>query len=288
MAANNTDRTIRLPDGRTLGYAEWGAPAGQPIFFFHGSPGSRLECRYFDESTLVRRNTRLITPDRPGFGLSDFQPRRAIRDWPADVTALAGALGVERFGVLGISGGAPYATACACDIPARLTAAAIVSGVAPNVPGATQGMGSGRHLLALARLSPRLAGLFLGQMAVGLRHPERMMAMVMKSMPPSDRDLLAQPPVQQVFLDALREAFRSGTRGPAWDATLAARDWGFQLAAIAMPVYLWQGEADHNVPPAMGRYLARAIPDCRAVFLPGEGHLLARRHLDEILAVFNG
>ncbi len=288
MPANNTDLTIRLPDGRTLGYAESGAPAGWPLFFFHGSPGSRLECRYFDEDALVRLNIRLITPDRPGFGLSDFQPKRAICDWPADVIALAGALGVERFGVLGISGGSPYAAVCARMVPERLTAVAIVSGVAPNVPGATGGMGSGRYLLALARWSPRLAGLFLGQMAVGLRHPDRMMAMVMKSMPPSDRELLAQPAVQRIFLAALREAFRQGTRGAAWDATLAARDWGFELAEIAMPVHLWQGEADHNVPPAMGRYLARAIPDCQATFVPAEGHLLVEQHLDEILAIFSG
>jgi pimeloyl-ACP methyl ester carboxylesterase len=111
---------IELRDGRQLGYAEWGDSAGGPLLFFHGWPGSRLEGRLGDEAAKTCR-VRLIALDRPGMGLSDFQSRRALVDWPDDVVQLADALGLERFAVLGISGGGPYAAACAWKLSDRLT-----------------------------------------------------------------------------------------------------------------------------------------------------------------------
>jgi pimeloyl-ACP methyl ester carboxylesterase len=135
----NSEHTFKLPDGRTLVYAEYGAPAGKPIIYFHGSPGSRLDPQMLDQSCLVKFNVRLIAPDRPGMGLSDFQPNRKISDWPDDVVALADSLGLHSFAVLGVSGGAPYAEVCALKIPHRLTAVAIVSGVGPfAAPDATR------------------------------------------------------------------------------------------------------------------------------------------------------
>ncbi|MDQ4079090.1 MAG: alpha/beta hydrolase, partial [Chloroflexota bacterium] len=73
------DKSIQLKDGRLLGYAEYGDPAGQPIFFFHGWPGSRLEARPLTEPAAVH-GARVIAADRPGFGLSDFKPGRTILD----------------------------------------------------------------------------------------------------------------------------------------------------------------------------------------------------------------
>src|SRR5262245_24684441 len=101
------DNVIRLKDGRLLGYAEYGASSGAPVIFFHGMPGARVEGALAHEAA-ARANVRLIVPDRPGYGLSDFQPRRRIIDWQRDVAELADALSLERFGVGGISGGGPY------------------------------------------------------------------------------------------------------------------------------------------------------------------------------------
>jgi pimeloyl-ACP methyl ester carboxylesterase len=115
---DGTDRTIRLRDGRRLGYAGWGDAGGQPLLYFHGWPGARVEGRLADEAARVR-GVHLIGIDRPGMGLSDFQPRRTLVDWPDDVLQLAAALTLERFAVLGISDGGPYAAACAWngDVP---------------------------------------------------------------------------------------------------------------------------------------------------------------------------
>lgn len=281
-----TDGTIRLKDGRLLGYAEYGDPAGRPVFFFHGFPGSRLEAR-LGEAAARRLGVRVIAPDRPGFGLSDFQPGRTIGDWPDDVVEAADALGIDRFAVVGVSGGAPYAAACALKIPQRLTGAAIVSGTAPaDAPAAIEGMMLlNRVFLRLAALLPGVARLLmwlLGQLV--RRFPNRVLALTSRSAPPSDKAVLARPEIRATFLADMAEAFRQGSRGPAWELRLFARPWGFRLEEIAMEVHLWQGEADVNVPPSMGRYLAQTIPSCRARFYPDEGHLLAVDRMEEIQA----
>lgn len=124
------EQRVRLPDGRWLGYAEHGDPTGRPVLVFRGAPASRLSY-WPDPAIAASLAVRLISPDRPGYGLSTFQPGRAMLDWPGDVTAFAAALGLERFAVLGVSGGAPYALACAYKIPQRLMGVAVVSGMGP-------------------------------------------------------------------------------------------------------------------------------------------------------------
>jgi pimeloyl-ACP methyl ester carboxylesterase len=97
---------VNLPDGRSLGYAEYGDPSGKPVLFFPGTPSSRL--LHPPEGPTASLGARLIVVERPGFGLSDFQPGRTLLDWPDDVVALADALDIERFAVAGLSAGGPY------------------------------------------------------------------------------------------------------------------------------------------------------------------------------------
>ena len=99
-----------------------------------------------------------------------------------------------------------------------------------------------------------------------------------------DKQYLDRPDVRNVLVDALSEAFRSGSRGPAWELGLYARPWGFRVEDIRGRVHLWHGEEDANAPVTMGRYLARAIPECQATFYRGEGHLHFIDRLSEILA----
>src|SRR5688572_28104051 len=120
--------TLTLSDGRKVGIAEFGAPAGRPVVYCHGFPASRLEARLAHEAAK-EVGARLIALDRPGYGLSDFQPGRRIGDWPRDVVEAADALGVQRFAMLGVSGGAPYALACAALLPERITALGVVCGL---------------------------------------------------------------------------------------------------------------------------------------------------------------
>lgn len=283
------DNVLRLRDGRLLGYAEFGDPGGKPVMFFHGFPGSRVEGA-LGHDAAERAGVRLICIDRPGMGLSTFQPGRRIADWPADVAALADALGIGRFAVGGVSGGGPYAAVCALRLADRLTGAAIISGVASfAIPGATDGMNRmNRILFFLGRRAPWLARLPMLVMARATRSPEQAIDGMLRTLPAPDRAIMQRPAVRAAFAADLAEAFRGGTRGLAWELVLYSRPWGFRLEDIQMEVHLWQGEADTNVSPSMGRYQAAAIPRCKATFYPGEGHLLLVDRMEEILGAVTG
>lgn len=273
-----------MRDGRRLGYAEWGDPGGQPLVVCHGWPGSRAEGLWCDQAAKATR-VRVIALDRPGMGLSDFQPQRTVVDWPDDVSQLAEAFGLERFAVLGISGGSPYAAVCAWKLPQRLTGVGIVSGIGPlEVPGVTEGMSRlNRLLMRVVGRLPVLPRVLMSVTAVQARKPARVLKRGRRSVAAVDRPYLDRPEVRKVLEETLLEAFRGGGRGPAWELRLYARPWGFRLQDIRMPVHLWHGEQDANSPVAMGRHLAAAVPDCRASFYPGEGHLHFVDRLPEIL-----
>ena len=262
MDATRTAQTLTLRDGRRLGYAEYGKPDGEPGFYFHGHPGSRLEPRFADEAATAA-GVRIIALDRPGYGLSDFQPRRTILDWPRDVAEAADLLGLQRFAVLGASGGGPYALACAHAIPERITTVGVISGVGPyNAPGVTQGMRwQNRIGFQLGARFPPLARLIMWNMArVVRRRPERVLDAIAQAMSPVDAAIVRRPEVRQILAADIAEAFRQGSRGAALDVVLLGRPWGFRLDEITAAVLLWQGEADTLVPPAMGRHMAARFP----------------------------
>lgn len=286
MAGSERDKVLRLKDGRRLGYAEYGDPEGKPLFFFHGMPGSRLEAELTDRAAN-RLGIRLIATDRPGYGLSDFQPGRTFLHWPADMVELADALGIERFAVAGVSGGGPYVAVCALRISERLTAAGIISGVGPfDAADATAGMSRlNRLLFGAARRFPWTLNAPFWVMAQGVRRfPDQALWLQTRSLPACDRAVLARPELKALLLKDAPEAFRSGVRASSWETVMYARPWGFRLEDIKMEVHLWQGEEDRNVPPPMGGYQAQAIPNCHATFYPGEGHFsLFVDHMEEIL-----
>jgi pimeloyl-ACP methyl ester carboxylesterase len=276
--------TIRLKDGRQIAYAEWGDPAGKPVFHFHGSSGSRLE-RPPDENMLT--GIRLITIDRPGHGLSDFKPDFQLLDWPDDVTALADYLGIDRFSVEGWSFGGPYSMACAFKIPDRVNAAGLISSFAPyDRPNSTEGMANfNKVALGMAHRTPWLGKQYMrvqGRMMRG--DPERLAKQLLSSVPESDKELFEQPETVAVLLESIKEAFRITSDGAAWEAIMLVRPWGFHLEEIRVPVYIWHGEIDVNDPLQCGQYLRDKIPDARATFFPIEGHFLILKRWGDILA----
>jgi pimeloyl-ACP methyl ester carboxylesterase len=226
----------------------------------------------------------MIALDRPGMGLSDHQPRRTLVDWPDDVNQAAAALALDRFAVLGISGGTPYVAACAWKLGDRLTGAGIVSGLSPvDVPGVMEGMGRQNRLAfqVVGRVGV-LRRLLMAKSAVSVRRePDRVLESGVAA--EVDKQYLRRPSVRSILAASLSEAYRSGSRGPAWELGLYARPWGFRPADIHVPVHLWHGEQDANHPVAMGRYLAGVIPQCEATFYPGEGHLHFVDRLPDIL-----
>lgn len=285
-----SDHLFRLHDGRILAYAEYGDPHGRPVFFFHGTPGSRF---FRPPEEITRRlGVRLITVDRPGYGDSTFQTGRRIPAWPADLTALADFLGLDRFAVCGHSGGGPYALACAWALPERVTAAACLSGAGPadsllKTEGMTTlnrlGFRFGRHIpWPLWRLLIRAV---YRQQA---RDPAAAMDRQNGHRPPADDALLSRPEVRAVCLESEREAFRPGMDGLAQDAYLLVRPWGFPLESIRVPVHLWHGSEDNLTPPIMAHDLISRIPGARLTLCPGEAHLLLFPHWQEILTEWTG
>lgn len=279
-------QALRLGDGRRLGYAQYGQPDGEPLFYFHGHPGSRLEARFAHEAA-AGAGLRVIALDRPGYGLSDVQPGRAITDWPADVAEAAGLLGIGRFAVAGGSGGGPYALACAWRLPGLVSRAAVISGVGPyQAPGVTRGMRwQNRIGFQWGSRWPALARALMRSMQRNIAsRPGQTIEALARAMSPADAAVVRRPEVRDLLIADITEAFRQGIDGAAGDVVLLGRPWGFSLREIQPEVYLWQGEADTLVPVAMGRYLAAEIPRCHATFLPGEGHLLIIDRMPDLAA----
>lgn len=267
-----------------MGYAEFGQADGQPFVFCHGLPSSRLAGALVDADARAL-GIRLIAPDRPGYGLSDFKRRRRVGHWVPDIESLADALGLDRFAVLGVSTGGAYAAACAALLPRRVSAAGIVSGWAPpNAPRTKPAArlpfvpALGRHVRLLRRFSLSRAAKRLSK--DGLKFLDK----ATRDAPPADRAVVENEAVRRMLVDDMREAFRQGARGPAGDARVVNRRWGFKLEEIRVPVWLWHGQEDRNVPPALARFLAERIPGSRTTFYRADGHISTFvGHVREIL-----
>jgi len=267
---------IRLPDGRKLTYAEFGKPNGYPVLYFHGSPSSRLEPRLYGDDLFSKFGLRIIAPDRPGMGQSDFQPGRGFSDWPKDVLVLADTLSLERFSVLGNSGGCGYAAACAARIPERLRAVVIVSGAwRMDWPEAMDNLPSHLRLLwNLARKAPFLLSVTLKMMRYGFKADrERMMAQQKKGLPPADYAVIEQPGRMDAFIEMFSKAMFQGVKGPVWDMRLYVREWDFDPSEIRMPLSLFHGKQDPQVPVALARRMMSALPSAQLVTYPDDGHL---------------
>jgi pimeloyl-ACP methyl ester carboxylesterase len=248
------------------------------------------------EAQAKQAGFRLIGVDRPGMGLSDFQPERQILDWPDDVVALADALGIERFSVVGNSGGGLYAAACAYQIPKRLVSCGLVSSFAPLDSGADSVASSLKAIAWVGRYLPGLLGplmwLSLGRYAADEEKARALIAdQMLQNGPEPDKKLFRDNPAALVpFVAGFREAFRQGVNGPAYEGKLLTRPWGFRLEEISLDgIYLWHGELDDNAPISSARLMAARIPHCRATFYPNEGHgSTIGNHISEILSTLCG
>ncbi len=281
---------IRLRDGRFLGFAEYGAPDGRPVLYFHGLPASRFEAGLTDQAA-VRLGVRIVAPDRPGFGRTDFQPGRTLADWPEDVGQLADALGIQRFAVLGVSGGGPCAVACACRMPQRLTAAGLVGSLGPVArPELARAMKwPARLSFFLARRWPEAARWLYAEPAGRLLRRAPLLALHLLQVAKPDRPVLERADIRNILRESIREAFRCGGLGALEELRLYASEWKLDFGRINCPVYLWHGEQDRTVPVIMGRHLAATISQCQARFYRQEGHFsLPVNHMEEILRALAG
>lgn len=277
-AVIKTDQTLHLPDGRTLGFAEYGSPepAGNVLVYCHGYPGSRLEAAVLSAHAAAA-NVRVLSLDRPGFGRSSFHAGRSLLDWTHDLVAVTEHLGIDRFAVMGASGGAPYALACAQQIPERLRSCGIVSAIAPLALSTADMDWQTRLVVFLAHRTPWLLTPLMSVTARSYRDEQRARAALTKAlrhMGQPDRDaLLAQQGLVDMLAASAREAYHQGVRGAVFEAGLYARDWGFRLEDIAFqPLYLWHGARDTFAPIARARAMAGKLTRCQATYYPDEGH----------------
>jgi pimeloyl-ACP methyl ester carboxylesterase len=280
------NQVVILADGRSLGYAEYGNPEKPPLFLFHGLPGSRLDIPEMWNETPS--DVRIIAPDRPGVGLSTFQPRRRFMDWSDDVRQLADSLGIDRFLVAGFSGGGPHALAVAHNLPNRVIAAGSISGAGMfTSPADRKGMNSvNRAIFAVARKMPALLWLIAAPHARQVkRNPAKVIdkAARDKHVPFADRAVLLDPRTRETMIGAGPEMFRQGVRGFIQEAHLAATPWGFDPGAIETPMGFWHGDMDTNVPIQSIKLLAKRIADSSVTVYPGEGHLIVPQHWNEII-----
>jgi pimeloyl-ACP methyl ester carboxylesterase len=272
---------LTLTSGHTLAYAEYGSPDGYPVFFFHGWPGSRLQPEIHNK-TAKRINLRIICPDRPGYGCSDFNPNRTLLDWPDTVTELADYLNIDTCSVIGNSGGGPYAAVSAYKLPKRIRKAAIVVGLAPTtIDGVLEGM-SRRNTLtwrayhAFPFLIPFAAYLQTIRKQISPDNP------IGTYPSTADHDILTKDTKKSIARNR-KEAFRQGIKGAAHDLRLYTSDWGFDLKDITTPVSLWYGKDDKSVSYQMGEYYAERIPKSTLRVYKNIGHLVLAKHTEEIL-----
>ena len=278
-------KTITLKSGRTLGYAEYGHPSGIPIIGFHGMPASRIMLKVFENAALAS-GARLIAPERPGYGLSQPSPAGTLLSYPDEVQELADALGLDRFTVMGVSGGGPYALACAYRLPGRLKVAGVVSGIGPlSLPGSRRDMiRNNRVMFTLGCYSPALAAFLICRL-------------IKSSLPSMEKHIRQgtspapdlSPEIFAILAADQRQAIGTGGQGVALDMKTLWRPWGFQFEDIRTKVNLWHGEADNLAPAHLARYIAQRIPDCQAVYYPGESHTDPLiKHADEIMTQLVG
>jgi pimeloyl-ACP methyl ester carboxylesterase len=282
-------RTVTTPDGRTLTVREGGDPAGVPVLVISGTPGSSTLFGA-NRRDAEERGIRLLSYDRPGYGGSTRHKGRTAADCAADIEAVCDEFGLERICVWGISGGGPHALAAAALLPERVAAAASLASVAPY------GADGLDWLAGMGELNVEEFGvIFEGEEAQrasmekqreGLlsARPEELVEQWQTLLGPADREV-ATGEFAAELLDHMRAGIEAGGDGWLDDDLVFVKPWGFDVAAIRVPVLVWHGEQDKFVPFEHGVWLSEHIAGVDARLTAEDGHLtLGERRIPEVHA----
>ena len=286
--AMKTDNKITLSDGRILGYAEYGDSLGFPIFYFHGGQESRLSSKFMD-STAHKLNIRIISPDRPGVGISTFQENRQFIEWGNDIAQLADYLEFSKYSVFGLSGGAPHVLACVISDSSRIEHTAIISGATPyNYKGTLKGMWFPVkliHWFASWKNDKQLRKFMQNDFNGLVNKPEKRIKQFQKHLPKPDKKLMtAKPEYGWEFIDGSKESYKQGIEAVVQEWKLYVSDWQMDLSSIKFPITLWYGTEDKMAPVLRGYYYNEKLPNSILREIENEGHFsLIRNHLEEIL-----
>lgn len=241
---------VTVDDAHDVAYATYGDPDGVTMVFLHGTPGSRQLGALFDEAA-TQSGVRVLAPDRPGYGKSDSWPDRTLRDTGALVASILDDAGATAAGVVGFSGGGPHAFAAAATLPERVTSVDVVSGSTP--PSLSQATPRLQRLLSgLGSRTPRvLGGLFALQRRVAAGRPP---SFVLNQY--TDDTGAVPEAAATVVKDDFLEGLAGGGTGTAREFGLVSSHWAPLASAVDLPVRVWHGSADDNVPLADAKRLA--------------------------------
>jgi pimeloyl-ACP methyl ester carboxylesterase len=280
-------QTMRLPDGRRLAWYEFGDPAGVPCLYLPGTPESGLAGGCY-HSAARKAGVRWISVDKPGYGRSDPCPRRSLAQWAADAGQLVARLRLESFAVAGESGGGPHALAVSHALADTVTMTVLLAAMGPgHEPWVRKGMRPTNVMFFYLTLyCPAALRVPLAVMRQALRVPP-VAAWMERRAPAADRAAVADPDYQIRHL-AVPDAFRGGTRAAAEELQLFARPWGFDLSEITGPVHVWHGGEDVNVPIAVARGMAAALPDAVTHFFPAAAHAVGFEQRDAVMEIIAG
>jgi pimeloyl-ACP methyl ester carboxylesterase len=278
---------MRTASGRQVGYYEYGDPNGTPVLVLHGTPTSGAGFVWADDAARAR-GIRLVAPDRPGIGYSDRLPQRlsTVTEYVPELIATADALDIDRFSLLGYSGGAPYALAVAHSEPARVRAAAVVAGAGQIGVWASidDFEATDRRMSRLATRAPALARatLLLSARASRLA-PDAASRIAQLEMSATDREIMASFPSSRAALAGYTQAFLRGADGVVDDYAAQARPWDLDVGEITVPIRLWHATDDRAVPLRHSEELAARLPDAQLTTWEGEGHLALIERVGEVL-----
>ena len=278
---------VYTEDGRRLWVKEWGKRSGRPVFLLHGTPGSRLGPRPRD-ALLYRRDVRLITYDRPGYGDSDRLRGRQVSHAAADVAAIADHLGLARFSVVGRSGGGPHALACAALLPRRVSRVAALVPIAPlDAAGLDWSAGmtpaNVAEYAAARRGHDHLLGRLEAIRAKIAADPASSLPFGDTDLPESDRRVIADYGIRHMLVRNFAEGLRTTIYGWVDDSLSFIQPWGFNPADIPVPVLLWHGLDDIFSPVSHTHWLAHEIRHAETLIEPGAAHFGAVTVLPEVL-----
>lgn len=271
---DRTSLTLRLPDGRRMSYAEFGDPRGLPVLAIHGTPGSRFMFGLTDQAAR-ERGLRVIAPDRPGYGRSEYRRNTSLMRSAEDFISLADALDLKRLAVIGVSGGGPHAIATVSAIPNRVALLALVSPVGPVAECRKQVRMSRMHRLIFTRMgrSPQACATFFWSLRGMVRlAPGVAYRALQQRVTRSDQGVLGRPEVKANLQAAIREGLKPGIKGALQDLRLFCSPWGLALPEVDVPTVVWQGSDDTIVPANAAYYLARQLPNCRLDVIQEAGH----------------
>ena len=291
-------QSFTLSDGRQLAYQWVGDLQGPPVFFFHGSPGSRLDSLSM-QAAAQTHGWQIVAPDRPGMGRSDFKPY-SLLDYVDDICELADSLGWTTFGVMGHSGGGTTVLSCAYAIPDRLTFALDLGGWAPVTVAELRSQMTSIDRFFAERCIPSSQAEAVQRVPRLFQIPFTLLGLTAKMLPPAmfvgllnganyfceaDSALLSAPEVANFLAQTVRESFAQGGEGPAYDALLRYQEWGFNLEEISMPVHILHGTEDISAPYSFAVYKHRHLPNSQLHSYPQEGHFFLWSHWDDIFAI---